>query len=64
MTFAPGQQQQVVEVNTVRDSTYEREESFSAVLSLPSDSEGVELGSQDTATATIQDDDGKSETYT
>ena len=64
MTFAPGQQQQVVEVNTVRDSTYEREESFSAVLSLPSDSEGVELGSQDTATATIQDDDGESETYT
>ena len=57
MTFAPGQQQQTVQVNTVNDARYEREESFTAVLSLASNSEGVVLGSQDTATATILDDD-------
>jgi hypothetical protein len=44
-------------VNTVNDARYEREESFTAVLSLASNSEGVVLGSQDTATATILDDD-------
>ena len=57
MTFAPGQQQQTVQVNTANDARYEREESFTAVLSLASNSEGVVLGSQDTATATILDDD-------
>lgn len=59
MTFAPGQQQQSVQVNTVNDARYEREESFTASLSLASNSEGVVLGSQDTATATILDDDRK-----
>lgn len=57
VSFAPGQQQQTVQVNTVSDARYEREESFTAILSLVSDSEGVMLGSQDTATATILDDD-------
>ena len=57
MTFASGQQQQTVQVNTVNDARYEGAESFTAVLSLASDSEGVVLGSQDTATATILDDD-------
>lgn len=57
VTFAPGQQQQTVQVNTVNDARYEREESFTAVLSLASNSEGVVLGSQDTSTATIVDDD-------
>ena len=57
MTFAPGQQQQTVQVNTINDARYEGVESFTAVLSLASDSEGVVLGSQDTATATILDDD-------
>ena len=58
VTFAPTQQSQTVQVNTVSDTNYEQEESFSAILSLPSNSEGVVLGTQDTATATILDDDG------
>ena len=60
MTFAPGVQQQTAQVNTVSDSRYEREESFTAVLSLSSNSEGIVLGNQDTATATILDDDCES----
>ena len=62
MTFAPGERSQTVQVSTVSDTTYERRESFSAILSLPSNSEGVVLGTQDTATATILDDDSKSNT--
>lgn len=60
VTFAPMQQQQTVQVNTVADTTYEQEENFFGVLSLPSGSDGVTLGTQDTATVTILDDDGKS----
>ena len=59
VTFAPGQQQQTVQVSTVGDSRYEGDESFVAVLSLPTNSEGVVLGDQDTAAATILDDDGE-----
>ena len=59
MTFAPGVQEQTVDVNTVGDTRYERDENFFAALSLPSNSQGVVLGDQDTATATIIDDDRK-----
>lgn len=61
VTFAPGQQSQTVQVATVGDTRYEGDESFSAILSLPTNSEGVVLGDQDTATATIQDDDRESD---
>ena len=57
VTFTPGQVQQTVQVNTLSDARYERNETFTAVLSLSSNSEGVVLGDEDTAMATILDDD-------
>ena len=59
VVFAPGEQEQTVEVTTIGDTRYERDEEFFALLSLPTNSQGVVLGSQDTATATIVDDDRK-----
>ena len=59
VVFAPGEQEQTVEVTTIGDTRYETDEEFFALLSLPTNSQGVVLGSQDTATATIVDDDRK-----
>lgn len=44
----------------VDDSAFEGEEQFEATLELPTGSSGVILGPQGTATASIQDDDGRS----
>ena len=59
MTFAAGETEQLVEVMIIDDQNYEGEEQFQGILELQSGSSGVVLGTQTTADATIQDDDGK-----
>ena len=57
VTFAPNEQTRTVTVPIVNDQIDEGSESFSAEISLPSGSTGVNIGDA-VATATIQDDDG------
>ena len=57
VTFATNVQTRTVTVPIVNDNIYEGSESFSAEMSLPSGSTGVNIGDA-VPTATIQDDDG------
>ncbi len=54
LTFEPGMVQQVVPINITDDNTNEEQESFTVMLSNP---RGAQLGSEQTATVTVQDDD-------
>ena len=55
--FAPNERTKTVTVPNVNDQINEGSKSFSAEISLPSGSTGVNIGDA-VATATIQDDDG------
>ena len=61
VTFTPAQTELFVDI-TINDSVLEGNEDFQGVLSLPSGSAGISLGSR-LATATILDDDCKSNKY-
>ena len=56
--FSPGTSEQTVVVPILNDDLHEPTESFLARLSLPAGQAGVLLD-PDTATVTIEDDDGK-----
>ena len=58
VTFPAGETSTTVSVSTLDDSVAEGTETFQAFLSSPMPSASVELGDQDTATATILDNDG------
>ena len=60
VTFPIGQTEQTVLVGTLDNSIFEQLESFSAVLSSPTDN-GIDfsIGDQDTATVDITDNDCK-----
>ncbi len=57
ITFTPGETQCSILVDILQDDIAELQEDFIAVLS--NASEGLIVGSQNTATATIADDDCK-----
>ncbi len=59
VTFQPSETQREIQVPIEDDDVLENTENFTGLLSLPTGSEGVALGSATTATATILDDDGK-----
>ena len=58
MTFLPTETRQTVEVVLLNDDILEGDENFMGSLSLQAESAGLTLG-VDSATATIQDDDGE-----
>ena len=58
MTFEPGQSTQTVSVPLLNDDVYELSEEFTGRLSLEAGSSGITI-SQDSAVATIADDDGE-----
>lgn len=59
VTLQPAETQQEVRVVIRDDNILEDSEEFTGLLSLPSGSAGVVLGTATTATATILDDDSK-----
>ncbi len=60
ITFAPGETEKQIEIETFGDREPEADEIFSLLLSSP---EGAELGGQNAATVTIENDDPKETAY-
>ncbi len=58
VTFEPGQSTQTVSVPLFNDDVYELSEEFNGRLSLEAGSSGIMIN-QDSAVATIADDDGE-----
>lgn len=56
ITFSAGITEFAITVSTLDDDNLEQEESFTALLSSPS--EGLVIGAQDTARVTILDNEG------
>ena len=60
VTFAPSETSRIVMVPIINDNVYEGLEQFTARLSLPAGATGVMLGTADTATVDITDNDCES----
>ena len=54
ITIPAGQREAMIPVTTIENTIYEGQESFTVVLSNPS--EGLTVGGQDTATVTVEDE--------
>lgn len=61
VTFPAGTTELMIPINTTEDEIAEFPETFTALLSDPS--EGLTVGAQDTATVNIVDDEGEKWTY-
>ena len=60
VTFAPSETSRIVMVPIINDNVYEGLEQFTAQLSIPAGATGVMLGTADTATVDITDNDCES----
>ena len=58
VTFAPSETEKIVNVSVLNDDTFESTETFTAMLTAVPGSMAM-IGTADTATATITDDDSK-----
>ncbi len=61
LTFEPGETVAAITVMTTEDETQEGNEQFTATLANPTN--GLQVGSANTATVVIVDDDGKKNTF-